>query len=390
MSVYPKKKICVVVINRANYGRLKSVLQAIKDHPDLELQTVVGSSMLIYRYGKAIDVMEADGFKVDEKLYMNVEGEQPVTMAKSAGMGLISAPDIFLKLQPDVVLVNADRFEIAPIALAASYMNIPIAHTLGGEVTGTIDEHIRHAVTKLAHFHFVAHPKAAERVIQMGENKNNVFVVGNPSLDLIADADLTLDPEVFIKKYGGTGAILDFSKPYLLFLQHPVTTEYGQGLKNITETIAAIHSLKMQTIILWPNIDAGSDEISKGLRKYKEQYQPPFVHFYRNFAVEDYLKVLANATCIIGNSSSGIMEAGFLGVPAINIGTRQAGSERGDNVVDVPYNRSLIKKAIEDQLLHGRYERDTLFGSGEAGKKIAEILATHQVPVQKIFQSNLL
>lgn len=383
-----KKKICVVVINRANYGRLKSVLRAIKNHPDLELQIVVGSSMLIYRYGKAVDVMRADGFEPDESLYMNVEGETPMTMAKSAGMGLLAAPDIFLKLKPDVVLVNADRFEVAPIALAASYMNIPIAHTLGGEVTGTIDEHIRHAVTKLAHLHFVAHPKAAERVIQMGEDKNNVFVVGNPSLDLIAGVDTLLDAKQFSQKYGGTGASLDLSKPYLLLLQHPVTTEYGQGLKNITETLAAIHALKMQTIILWPNIDAGSDEISKGLRKYKENYKPEFVHFYRNFAVEDYLKILANAACVVGNSSSGIMEAGFLGVPAVNIGTRQAGRERGINVVDVPYDRQLISESINRQLAHGPYEKDTLFGDGQAGEKIAHILAAKQdIVVQKRFNS---
>lgn len=380
-----KRKICVVVINRANYGRLKSVLRAIQNHPDLELQTVVGSSMLIYRYGKAVDVMRADGFEPTAYLHMNVEGETPITMAKSAGLGLVSAPDIFEKLKPDMVLVNADRFEVAPIALAASYMNIPIAHTLGGEVTGTIDEHIRHAVTKLAHLHFVAHPKAAERVIQMGEDRNNVFVVGNPSLDLIANADLTLKPAEFLAKYGGTGAILDFTKPYLLLLQHPVTTEYGQGLKQITETLAAIHSLQMQTIILWPNIDAGSDDISKGLRKYKENYKSNLVHFYRNFAVEDYLKILANAQCITGNSSSGIMEAGFLGVPAVNIGTRQTGRERGANVMDVPYDRVLIKKAIVEQLSHGHYPKDTLFGDGLAGEKIAHVLSTKQVSLQKMF-----
>lgn len=386
METSKKKKICVVVINRANYGRLKSVLQAIKNHPALELQIVVGSSMLIYRYGQAVDVMRADGFEPNECLYMNVEGETPMTMAKSAGMGLMTVPDIFSKLKPDIVLVNADRFEVAPIALAASYMNIPIAHTLGGEITGTIDEHIRHAVTKLAHLHFVAHPKAAERVIQMGEDKNNVFVVGNPSLDLIAGVDITLDAGAFIKKYGGTGADLDLTKPYLLLLQHPVTTEYGQGFKQITETLAAIHNLKMQTIILWPNIDAGSDEISKGLRKYKENYKSEFVHFYRNFAVEDYLKILANAKVVLGNSSSGIMEAGFLGVPAVNIGTRQAGRERGVNVIDVPYDRYNIIEAINKQLAHGSYEKDTLFGDGQAGEKIARILAAKEdLIIQKRF-----
>src|SRR3989344_1902826 len=382
-----KRKICVVVINRANYGRLKSVLKAIKEHPALELQILVGSSMLIYRYGKAVDVMRADGFLPNECLYMNVEGETPTTMAKSAGIGLMSAPDIFEKLKPDMVLVHADRFEVAPIALAASYMNIPLAHTLGGEVTGTIDEHVRHAVTKLAHLHFVAHPKAAERVIQMGENRENVFVVGNPSLDLIKQNELKLDAAEFVSRYGGTGATLDLTKPYLLLLQHPVTTEYGQGFKQITETIAAIHALKMQTIILWPNIDAGSDDISKGFRKYKEQYQPNFVHFYRNFAVEDYLKILANAKVVLGNSSSGIMEAGFLGVPAVNIGTRQSGRERGANVIDAPYDRFQIKTAIQNQLAHGPYPKDTLFGDGLAGEKIAHILASAKVSIQKIFNN---
>lgn len=384
-----KRKICVVLINRANYGRLKSVLSAIKSHPNLELQLVVGSSMLIYRYGRALDVMEADGFKPDAITYSLIEGEVPQTMAKSVGAALMELPGIFDRLRPDIVLTNADRFETIATAVAASYMNIPVAHTLGGEVTGTIDEHVRHAVTKFSHLHFVAHARARERVIQMGEDPRNVFVTGNPNLDIIREADFNIDPNLFWRerggKYGGLGEGLDLGKPYLLVIQHPVTTEYGHGEAQITETLKAVHELGLPALILWPNPDAGSAEISAGLRRFREKYQPSGMRFLRNLSVEDYVRVLNHAAGVVGNSSSGIMEAGFLGVPSVNIGTRQEGRERTKNVIDTSYKSEEIKDAVRSQLEHGRYEPDYLFGDGRSGTRIADILATADVKVQKKF-----
>jgi len=260
-------------------------------------------------------------------------------------------------------------------------MNIPVAHTQGGEITGSIDESVRHAITKLAHLHFPATRKAGERLIRMGENPDTVHVTGCPALDLINGADLSLTG--IDERYGGVGAPVDWEKPYLLVMQHPVTTEYRESLRQINQTIAAVHKTQLQAVWLWPNVDAGSDAISKGLRMYREDQTPKNVHFYRNFAVEDFLRILANSACAVGNSSSFIREGSLLGVPSVNIGTRQEGRERGKNVIDVDYDRDDIYAAIMLQLLNGEYPKNPLYGDGNAGEKIAGILVTADFKLQK-------
>ena len=375
------KKICVVVASRANYGRIKSVMQQISLHPDLQLQLVVGASALLYRYGKVVDVIQQDGFTPDARVYFVLEGENPTTMAKSTGLAIIELATIFEQLQPDVVLTVADRYETIATAIAASYMNIPVAHTQGGEITGSIDESVRHAITKLSHIHFPATERAGERLIRMGENPDTVFVTGCPSLDPIAEMDLSLGG--LNGKYGGVGAPIDWSSPYLLVLQHPVTTEYGESFRQVNETIDAVHRSGMQAVWLWPNVDAGSDAISKGIRMYREHKKPEKVHFYRNFATEDYICILANAACAVGNSSSFLREGALLGVPAVNIGTRQQGRERGPNIVDVDYDSDRILEALRHQSDHGRYDPDRLYGDGSAGRRIAAILSENKVNLQK-------
>jgi UDP-hydrolysing UDP-N-acetyl-D-glucosamine 2-epimerase len=377
-----KKKICVVVASRANYGRIKSALTAINQHPALELQLVVGASALLYRFGKVVDIIRNDGFEVAAQIHSIIEGENLTTMAKSTGLGIIELATLFENLQPDVVLTVADRFETLSTTVAASYMNILVAHTQGGEVTGSIDESVRHAITKLAHIHFVATEKSRERVIRLGEDPKNVFNTGCPAIDVLANTDLTLDRHIF-EKYGGVGQPLDPSKPFIVVLQHPVTTEFGAGLDQINETLEAVRRIDMQTVWLWPNADAGSDDISKGLRMYRERNRGIPLHFFRNFSVEDYACLIANCKCIVGNSSSGIREGAFLGTPVVNIGTRQNKRERSRNVVDSTYNADDIYAATLKQLEHGRYEKDPVFGNGTSGKQIAELLATVEVSIQK-------
>ena len=377
-----KRKIAVVVASRANYGRIKSALQAIKDHPDLELQLIVGASAVLYRFGQVVDVIQKDGFDVAARIYSIIEGENLTTMAKSTGLGIIEFATLFENLQPDVVLTVADRFETMATAVAASYMNIPVAHTQGGEVTGSIDESVRHAITKLSHIHFVATEQSRDRVIRMGEDPERVFNTGCPAMDAIAAVDLML-PEDFFDKYGGVGHPIDISKPYLVVLQHPVTTEFGAGFAQINETLEAVRKLRMQTVWLWPNVDAGSDDISKGLRMFRERYPDLPLHFFRNFEVEDYARLIDNCACLLGNSSSGIREGAFLGVPVVNIGTRQNKRERSGNVLDVPYGRDAIFSAVGQQLEHGRYQNDPLFGDGTAGIQIANLLASVDVSIQK-------
>lgn len=377
-----RRTVCVVVNSRANYGRIKSVLTAVRARPDLELQLILGASALLYRFGNVRQIIEQDGFTPAATVYTIVEGETPTTMAKSTGLAILELATLFENLKPDIVLTVADRFETMATAVAASYMNIPLAHTQGGEVTGSIDESVRHAVTKLAHLHFPATELAAENVIRMGEDPAMVFCTGCPSIDIVAALDLSLPRDIF-NRYLGVGSEIDPSRPYLVVLQHPVTTEYGRGLEQINETLKAVSTFGMQTVWLWPNVDAGSDDISKGLRMYREKHNPANLHFYRNFSVEDYARLIDNAACLIGNSSSALREGAFLGVPAVNIGTRQQGREHGPNAMLVDYRADDILAGIRKQVAHGKYERSTLFGDGSAGKRIADVLASAELRIQK-------
>jgi UDP-hydrolysing UDP-N-acetyl-D-glucosamine 2-epimerase len=378
------RKVCVVVASRSNYGRIKSVLTAIRDHPDLQLQLVVGASALLHRFGKVIDVIQQDGFKVDATVYFIVEGENPTTMAKSTGLAISELSTIFENLKPDVVLTVADRFETMATAIAAAYMNIPLAHTQGGELTGNIDESVRHAITKFAHLHFPATRLSAQRLIKMGEDPRTVVTTGCPSIDILAGLDLSLPKDIFVR-YGGVGSLLDPQKPYLVVLQHPVTTEFGDGVSQITQTLKAIAELRIQTVWLWPNVDAGSDDVSKGLRMFRETEDPDYIQFFRNFSVEDYARLINQSLCLVGNSSSGIREGAYLGVPVVNIGTRQQYRERGTNVLDAGYHCAEIARAIEKQLAHGRYEPNHLYGDGKASRRIVEVLATCGFQIQKRF-----
>ncbi|GIK79328.1 MAG: UDP-N-acetylglucosamine 2-epimerase (hydrolyzing) [Pseudorhodoplanes sp.] len=376
------RKVCIVVNSRANYGRIKSVLQAVREHPQLKLQLVVGASALLQRFGNVREVMERDGFTPDATVYTIVEGETPTTMAKSTGLGILELATIFENIRPDVVLTVADRFETIATAIAACYMNICLAHTQGGEVTGSIDESVRHAVTKLAHLHFPATRQAASYVERMGEDPSRVFLTGCPSIDAIASIDLSL-PRHILAGSSGVGAPLDPNKPYVVVLQHPVTTEFGSGEAQITETIEAVAALGMQAIWLWPNVDAGSDEVSKGLRRYRESHNPDWLRLHRSFPVEDYARLIKNAACLIGNSSSALREGAFLGVPAVNIGTRQNGRECHENVTHAGYSRNEILAAAKKQIAHGPYRSSNMFGDGQAGRRIAETLAVAPLTVQK-------
>jgi len=381
------RKICIVVGSRANYGSIKSAIRAIEAHSELQLQLVVGASALLDRFGSVVEVIEADGFKPDARVNMIIEGETPITMAKSTGLGLLELPTIFNQLKPEIVLTVGDRFETMATAIAAAYMNIPLAHTMGGEVTGSIDESIRHAVTKLAHIHFPATRRAAERIIRMGEDPDTVHAVGCPRIDVVAkianhSSELSEREKEYVKREG-VGGHINLNEPFLLVVQHPVTTEYGQGERQITETLMALHQLKMPTIMLWPNVDAGSEDVARGMRKFREQYRHDYIRFYKNFPVETFMRLMMHCACMVGNSSAAIREGAFLGVPAANIGTRQIGRERGRNVIDVDYDREQILDAIQRQLRNGRYPSDRIYGDGHAGQRIANILASCPLRIEK-------
>jgi UDP-hydrolysing UDP-N-acetyl-D-glucosamine 2-epimerase len=300
-------------------------------------------------------------------------------------LGLLELPTILDQLKPDVVITVGDRFETMATAIAAAYMNIPLAHTMGGEISGTIDESIRHAITKLAHIHFPANQQAANRIIQMGEDPAAVHVVGCPRIDLVAEVaqENATIPERAWLEYEGVGGHINLDEPFLLVSQHPVTTEYGEGEYQINETLMALDALKMPTIMLWPNVDAGSEDISRGMRKFREHYPHDYIRFYKNFSVETYVRLMKRCACKLGNSSAAIREGAFLGVPAVNIGTRQNNRTRGQNVIDVGYDREEIIAAIRQQIAHGPYPSEPIYGDGHAGKRIAAILAATTLTIHK-------
>lgn len=380
------KKICVVIGSRANYSSIKSAMRAIQNHSELELKVVVMASALLDRYGSVMELIENDGFHIHARASTIIEGETPLTMAKSTGLGLIELPNIFEWLLPDVVITVGDRFETMATTLAAAYMNIRIAHTMGGEVSGTIDESIRHAVTKFAHIHFAACSDAAERIIKLGEVPENVHNVGCPRMDLVKEElgkGLEADSHDCLKN--GVGGPVDINMPFLLVSQHPVTTEYGQGRQQIEETLKAIQALKIPAIMIWPNADAGSEDISRGLRIFREFSDDSAIHFYKNLPVDIYIQLMKRTVCLLGNSSSGIREGAFIGTPVVNIGTRQDGRQCGRNVVHVGHNADAIVEAVRKQMDHGPYPSDPIYGDGSAGIKIAHLLSNRiaKVPVQK-------
>ncbi len=379
-----RRKVCVVITARPSYSRIRSALFAIRAHPDLELQIVSAASMLLDRYGQTVTHVEQDGFKVDARVYMVLEGENLVTSAKTTGLGLIELATTFDNLAPDMVVTIADRYETIATAIAAAYMNIPLVHMQGGEVTGNIDEKVRHAITKLADIHLVTTEKARERVIRMGEDPAKVFVTGCPSIDLaeqvLNDPGEEIDP---FEKYGGVGATVDLSNGYLVVMQHPVTTEYSDARRQVTETLYAIKELGLPTLWFWPNVDAGSDGVSKGIRSFREIESPTNIHFFKDIPPLDFLRMVYRSRCIVGNSSVAIRECSYLGVPAVNIGTRELGRERGPNVIDVGYDRNQIKAAILRHLNGSRPPRATLYGDGHAGEHIAEILANAPLDISK-------
>jgi UDP-hydrolysing UDP-N-acetyl-D-glucosamine 2-epimerase len=370
-----RRKICVVVTARPSYSRIKTALKAIQDHPDLELQLVVAGSALLDRYGTAVEYIIEDGFKIQAKVFNTLEGENLSAAAKTTGIGILELSTVFENLQPTIVVTIADRYETMATAVAASYMNIPLAHIQGGEVTGNIDEKVRHSITKLSDYHFVSSSGARDRVLKLGENPDFVFNTGCPSIDLASDIkknNLDFNP---YDKYEGVGDSPDFSNGYIVVMQHPVTNEYEKSRIQINETLSAIRDIDITTFWFWPNVDAGSDGTSKGIRSFREENEIPHVHFFKNMKPKDFLILLNNSKMLIGNSSVGIRECAYLAVPSINIGSRQFRRDKGNNVMNVDYKKIDILKAIDYFLNSDRPVKANIYGGGDAGVKIADLLS---------------
>lgn len=384
-SQVKKRKICFPITNRVHYARQKNLLNLLEQDAKIQLQVVVGGSALLEKYGERfLPAMGKSGFRIDDALYNVIEGGNHVAMAKTAGLTALEFANSLYKLNPDVVLIRGDRFEQLAIAMTAAYLNKTIAHIEGGDVSGTIDESVRHAITKLSHIHFVTNEDARRRVAQMGENPSFIFNVGSPDVEFVAMMKKKIDLDVV--NHIGTGDTIDCSKPYLMLMQHPVTSEEHNRvhMETLLETIG---NLDLQTIWFWPNSDAGTNEIAKAIRRYREakRSRKQHIRFVTDMLPEDFIGLLGRARCLVGNSSSGIKESSYLGTPVVNIGSRQDGRLKGPNVIDVGYGSKEIEQAIKKQLAHGPYARSDIYYKPDTSKRIVEILRNVPIYTQKKF-----
>lgn len=378
------RKIAVVTGTRAEYGILKPVLKAIKACPRLDLVLIVTGMHLSKEFGYTIKEIRKDGFKIDAKVEMLYTEDTGAAMAKSIGKCIQKMTEVLKRIKPDFIVLLGDRAEMLSGAVAASYMGIPIAHLHGGEVSGSVDDSVRHAITKLAHIHFPATPESANRIIKMGEDPSRIFIVGAPSLDTILNEKLPERAELS-KKYD-----LDLAKPILLVLQHPVVTEADEAARQTKETLDAIVELKHQTILIYPNADAGGRRMIKVIKKY-EKY--PFIKSFKSIPYTDYLGLMKVASVMIGNSSSGIIEAPSFHLPVVNIGTRQEGRERSTNVIDVEYDREEVVKAVKKALYDRKFRAEVKkcknpYGDGKSSQRIVKVLSEIKI-TPKLLQKKI-
>ena len=364
-----KRKISVTTGTRAEYGLMKPILDEIVKSKKLELYLIVTGMHLSNQYGNTVDEIKKDGFKIYSKVKMLPEEDSLYGMSKSIGEGIIEFSNIFKKLKPDINLILGDRDEMLASSIAAYHMNIPNAHIHGGDRSqGGIDEYNRHAITKISNIHFAATKKSQMRIIKMGENPKFVFLTGSPSIDQIRKNDIT-SKKVLEKKYN-----VRFNGTEILLLQHPVTTQTTSSESQILNTLRAIEKLKNTTIALAPNSDAGNKIMFNHLKYRSKKYD--FIHVYKTIPRNDFLGMLNLCGALVGNSSSGMIEASYFNIPVVNIGIRQKGRERGMNVLDADNNTSDIHNAILLALKRRgvKHKNEFLYGTGFASNAIVKIL----------------
>ena len=368
-----RRDIVVLTGTRAEYGLLKSSMKAIKSHHDLSLSVVATGMHLSPRHGNTVQDIRDDGFTVDREVLMQIDGDSGTAMAKSLGVGTTGLADAFASLDPDIVLLLGDRDEALAGTLAAAHMNIPVAHVHGGDSMhgATIDDSIRHAITKFAHIHFPASELSAERIRKMGEEEWRITISGAPGLDDVLAGDFE-SPEAVLSKYN-----LNPSEPLLLLVQHPVTTQSEHAGEQMKATLNAVESLDAQIVIIHPNSDAGGDQIISEIES-REFSQP--VRTFRSLPRDEYLGLMDAADVMVGNSSSGIIEAPSFDLPVVDIGPRQEGRQRAKNTISVPHEEAKIREAISRGFSDSKVFEKILsstnpYDYGGAGERIANRLA---------------
>ena len=345
-----KKTICIVITNRANFARMKSVLTELKKSKKVNLKVVLSGSALTQRYGNLEKVLKSNKISIAAKSFFLIDGADKIVQAKSTGLAIIEFSTIFSRLKPDLVVTVGDRYETMATAVAATFANIPLVHIQGGEVSGNLDEMIRHSITKLSSYHFSTTRKSKERVIKLGEEKKRVFFSGCPGMDLLIDCKKKI-PKDFFKKNSSTGNQFDFTKKYLLVVNHPLSTESKKyNNDRIKALIKSLAKIKMHKIIFWPNSDTNSNIIAHQMRIFREEKNDKDFTYIINTTPEKYALLLYNASCLVGNSSSFIREGSQLGIPAVLLGERQLKREVGKNVIYTDYKDKNILSKIKYQL----------------------------------------
>jgi len=369
------RKILIVTERRADYSRFKPIIDKIKQDPDLDYFLIVTGVHLLESHGKSINLIKEDGIKITSVIPMFEEGhgDTGADMVTATGRFLVEITRELERLQPDIVLAGFDIGANFAVAVAAAHMNIPVGHVQGGEVTGSIDESLRHAISKFAHFHFPANKDAADRLVRMGENPENVFTVGCPSLDALLSApDI---PEKELEKKVG----IDVSKPFIFISQHTITTEVEEVPGQIRATLDAVRELNIPALLLYPNNDAGGQAVMREIDRTN-------IHRTRTLSYQVFANVLKHASVLVGNSSTGLHETATFHVPTVNVGDRQKGRLRPDNVIDAPNNKEKIKEAIETALFDTDFlERvricENPYGDGKSAERIVKVLK--EIPLTK-------
>ena len=385
-----KRRICFPITSRAYYGRSQLLLRRLQADSRLELELMLGGSILLDKYSRHIaDDIESGGFAISTSLFNVIEGGNHVAMAKTACLTALEFTNAIYALDPDIVVVCGDRFEQLAIAMAAAYLNKTIAHIEGGDVSGSIDESVRHAITKLAHLHFVTNDAAHRRVVGMGEDPRYVFNTGSLDVELAAAVDTPIT-NALVNGYG-VGHTIDVTRPFLTVIQHPVTTE-DDNPEQLETLLGAISSLELPAIWFWPNVDAGTGGMAERLRHFRERPGAASlpIRFITNVRADEFIALLKAAACLVGNSSAGIKECSYLGTPVVNVGHRQQGRLHAENVVHVPCAAGEIRRAILAQVSHGRYQPSLMYYRPGASQAIVDVLARMDLYTQKRFHDNVL
>lgn len=365
-------RVAVIVTARPSWAKLSPVCRALKRRPGVTLQIIACASALLERYGKVVDVIKAEGYEVAAECWSTHEGSNLVTSAKETGALLSELAGLFQRRRPDCVVVCADRHEVLAAAQAAAYLHVPVVHLQGGERSWSIDDRVRDSISHLSDVHCVSTERAKYRVYGLTGEMEHIYHTGCPSIDMARQA--LLEPPVIIEEVGGVGPPLDLSRPFLTILQHPVTQESQEAGNQLHITLAACGQVPLPQMYFWPGQDAGGEPMAAVVRHYREQHLHHSFHAVRNMGPTRFLRLLSQASVLVGNSSAGIRECSYLGTPVVNIGTRQWRRERAANVVDVPNETGAIREAVERQLKHGPYRRSYLYGHGDSGERIAEVV----------------